>query len=160
MAALILCAALAACDAIPRDSAGALERARGGELRVGVVHNPPFVDVTDDGEVAGIEAGLIEDWARQLGANVAFVEGNETALAEALHRRELDVLAAGLATDSPHAHRVALTQPYLESRDREGRTRKHVLAVTQGESALLLALDRYLASRDRAALRAALEASR
>jgi ABC-type amino acid transport substrate-binding protein len=153
----MLFANLVACDGIPRDSAGALERARGGELRVGVARNPPFVEIADDGAVSGIEIGMLAAWARQLDARIVYVEDSETELVDALHRRELDVVAAGLETDTPHGPRVALTTPYVEVTDRRGKTRRYVLAVTQGESALLFALDRFLAIRDRAALRAAVE---
>ena len=71
-------------------------------------------------------------------------------LAEALHRREIDVLAGGLHQNTPYAAKLALTQPYTEVEDPHGNTRRLVLAVTPGESALLFALDQFLAARDRA----------
>lgn len=148
----LLLLALAGCDLIPRDAAGALEEARGGELRVGVSPNPPWV-ITSDGRVAGLEPELIERWASEQDARVVWQHGSVDMLVEALHRREIDVLAAGLDASTPFKPRLALTQPYLETADRFGRSRRHVLAVTQGESALLFALDRYLAVQDEAALR-------
>jgi hypothetical protein len=50
---------LIGCDALPRDSAGALNRVRGGELRVGVADHPPWVRF-EGGRVAGLEPELIE----------------------------------------------------------------------------------------------------
>ncbi len=143
---------LIGCDAIPRDSAGALNRVRGGELRVGVADNPPWVHF-EDGRVVGLEPELIEAWATALGARVSWKPGAEAELIEALHRREVDVLAAGLDSKTPYKAELALTQPYVEVEDRYGSKKKHVLAVTQGESALLFSLDQFLAARDKAGLR-------
>jgi polar amino acid transport system substrate-binding protein len=148
----LISALLAGCDAIPRDSAGALNRVRGGELRVAVADNPPWVRF-EDARVAGLEPELIEAWAKGLGARVVWRRGAEAELVEALHRREVDVLAAGLEGKTPYQSKLGLTQPYVEIEDRYGAKKQHVLAVTQGESALLLSLDRFLAAQDRARLR-------
>jgi polar amino acid transport system substrate-binding protein len=83
--------------------------------------------------------------------------GAEAELVEALHRRELDVVAAGLQSESPYGKQVALTRSYVEVDDRYGSTKKHVLAVMPGESALLLSLDRFLAAQDKDALRRRVE---
>jgi len=143
---------LIGCDAIPRDSAGALNRVRGGELRVGVADHPPWVRF-EDGRVAGLEPELIEAWAKRLGARVSWKHGAEAELIEALHRREVDVLAAGLDSKTPYQPELGLTQPYIEVEDRHGSKKKHVLAVTPGESALLFSLDQFLAAQDKAGLR-------
>lgn len=111
--ALLAALLLAACD-LPKDNAGTLDRVRGGELRVGVAEHPPWVRL--DGErVGGIEPALIRTWAARLGATVRWVRGAETALVEALDRREIDLLVAGLPRSTPFASRVGLTQPYLET---------------------------------------------
>lgn len=107
LALLLLCA----CD-LPKDSAGTLERVRNGELRAGVVEHPPWVRL-EDGRVKGIEPALVETWAGTLGARVRWVRGSEGELVEALHRREIDVLAAGLERDTPYRSRLGLSQPYL-----------------------------------------------
>jgi polar amino acid transport system substrate-binding protein len=150
----LVAALLGACDAIPipQDSAGTLNRIRGGELRVGVADNPPWVHF-DGGRVAGLEPELIEVWAKELGARVVWHRGAEAELAEALHRREVDVLAAGLDSKTPYQSKLGLTQPYIEVEDRYGSKKRHVLAVTQGESALLLSLDQFLAAQNGAGLR-------
>lgn len=143
---------LIGCDAIPRDSAGALNRVRGGELRGGVADHPPWVRF-EDGRVAGLEPELIEAWAKELGARVSWKPGAEAELIEALHHREIDVLAAGLDSKTPYKSELGLTQPYVDVEDRHGSKKKHVLAVTPGESALLFSLDQFLAARDKAGLR-------
>ena len=158
-AALLATLFLINCGVVPRDSAGTLDRVRGGELRVGVANHPPWVRV-DGNQVTGIEPELIERWAQQLNAQVTWHPGAEADLVEALHRRELDVLAAGLQSASPYGPQVAFTRPYLEVEDRYGATRKYVLAVIPGESALLLSLDRFLASQDTAGLRRRAEQDR
>ena len=54
VAAMVL--VIASCQgAFPADSQGTLERATGGELRVGVSENPPFTGVAPDGAVSGSE---------------------------------------------------------------------------------------------------------
>jgi hypothetical protein len=140
-------ALLTGCDAIPRDSAGALDRARGGELRVGLADHPPWVRFDGEGH-SGLEPELIEAWAKKLGARIHWRRGAEAELVEAVHRRELDVLVAGLDNSTPYRSRLGLSQPYLEYKDRYGSTKKRVIAVTPGESALLLSLDRFLAVQD------------
>jgi hypothetical protein len=140
------------CTSVPRDSHGALDRVRGGVLRAGVVAHPPWTVVEDNG-VSGIEAQLLEQWASQLGARVEWRVADLDQLTEALHRREIDVLAGGLDQKTPYAPQLALTQPYTEAEDARGKTQRLVLAVTPGESALLFNLDQFLAARDGATRR-------
>jgi polar amino acid transport system substrate-binding protein len=96
---------------LPRDSAGSIDRIRGGVLRVGVATRPPWTVVSAQG-VSGVEVDLLSDFARALGARVEWVPGSEAELLEALERRELDVVAAGLTDATPWKGRVALTLPY------------------------------------------------
>ena len=140
------------CSDFPRDAAGALERVRGGELRAGAIDNPPWITWSSDDTVAGVEARLVEAWAGTLRARVRWQRGDTAGLTDALHRREIDVLAGGLRQETPYAAMLALTQPYLQARDAHGESHRMVLAVTPGESALLLDLDRFLASPDARAL--------
>lgn len=125
-----------ACD-FPRDAAGTLDRVRGGEMRVGVVARPPWTRI-EDGRGAGIEAMLVADWAGRLGARVSWVPGNLEDLVEALDHRDIDVLIAGLRRNTPYQSKLGLTQPYFTT------DQDHVIAVSAGENAFLLALDRYL----------------
>lgn len=156
---LLVTGLLINCGVVPRDSAGTLDRVQGGELRVGVVHHPPWVFLDGD-QATGLEPELIERWAQQLHAQVAWVPGAEADLVEALHRRDVDVLAAGLVSDSPYRRQVAFTQPYLEYANAYGSNKAHVIAVMPGESALILSLDRFLASQNRTALRRKVEQHR
>lgn len=149
-------ASLAACD-LPADTAGTLDRVRDGTLRVGLSRNPPWVEVAD-GAARGIEAELLEGFARTLNARVVWTEGSEAALVDALEQRSLDLAIAGFASDSPWGDRVGFTQPYASARaPASGRREDHVIAVMPGENALALALDRYL-QESRPAVIAALAA--
>ena len=141
--------ALAACERFPRDSAGALERIEQRKVvRVGLVENPPWV-----AGAGGLEPDLLIRWAAEQGARVETRRGDLDLLVEALDKREIDVLLAGLEKKTPYASKLALTQPYVNVRGRDGKKEAHVVAVTPGESALLLSLDRYLKGQDEAALR-------
>lgn len=54
----VVCATLAC--GIPRDPEGTLERVRGGPLRVGVIHAPPWVTVEHlDSDPRGLEIDLV-----------------------------------------------------------------------------------------------------
>ena len=146
---------LGGCDRFPRDSAGALERIeRDHVVRVGVVEHPPWVRL-GAGAPAGIEPALVEGWAAERRARVEYRTGDLHALMEALHRREIDVLAAGLHDKTPYAAKAAISQPYVTVKDARGKKETHVLAATPGESALLLSLDRFLKAQDEAAIRRA-----
>jgi hypothetical protein len=122
-----------------------------------VVDNPPWVRF-DNQTITGLEPELIEAWAKSINARVLWQRGAESKLVEALNRRELDVMVAGLDSRTPYHAQLALTQPYVEVEDRRGAKKKHLLAVTPGESALLLSLDRFLAAQDRARLKHRAEA--
>lgn len=153
-AALGLLLGLAGCD-LPRDRAGTLERLRqGGEARIGVAHNPPWT-FAEGGRAGGVETRLAAEWARSVGGRPRLIAGPENELVERLRRGEIDVLVAGLEKDTPHAKALAPTQVYLKTAaaaDRPGKTAGHVMAVRQGESATLHALDGYLLKLDRGAL--------
>jgi membrane-bound lytic murein transglycosylase MltF len=101
----------------------------------------------------GLEPELIEQWAQTLGARVTWRKDALAELAKALHRREIDVLAAGLEETTPYAPELGLTSSYLEVPDAEGKKTRRTLAVTQGESALLLSLDRFLLQQEEAKLK-------
>ena len=143
---------LTGCDRLPRDSAGALNRIQSTrEVRVGVAEHEPWVRWEGD-RATGLEPELIEQWAQTLGARVVWRRDSVAELVKALHRREIDVLAAGLEETTPYAPEVAASQPYLEAPDWQGKTAPHIIAVTQGESALLFSLDRFLSQQDEAKL--------
>ena len=116
LAALIAVAlALGGCR-FPDDTEGTLDRVRGGVLRVGVAEADPFVHLPADGPPEGVEVELVERFARQLDAEVEWVDGSESDLVEALHGRRLDILIAGLTRHSPWQAEIALTRPYLTTK--------------------------------------------
>jgi polar amino acid transport system substrate-binding protein len=135
---------LASCG-LPRDSNHTLDHVRGGELRVGVSEHPPWVAIRQ-GRMDGIEPPLIEELARGLGARPVWRRGAESEILEALHRRELDIVAGGLTDDSPWKGQVAFTHPYFTDTT-TGRAR--VFAVSSGENAFLVHVERFLAPRVR-----------
>jgi len=129
-----------ACDGIPRDAAGSLERARGGVLHVGVTESPPLLTRAGD-SAQGPEAELVRSFARGLDARVEWYWAAASENLERLERRELHVVAAGLTAQSPWSSRVAFTRPWRRTAQDD-----HVLAVPPGESALLAALERHIDS--------------
>lgn len=132
---------------LPHDAAGTLERVRGGTLRVGYTVHPPWV-MDGGARPTGIEPELVRRWARELDARVEWVQGSEAQLIPRLRRRELDLVIGGLAADSPWSGDVSFSQPYAEVRSGPDGTREaHVIAVAPGESALAIALDRFLQPR-------------
>ena len=146
-------ALLGACGELPRDS-GALERIRSsGELRVGAVDDPPWI-AAGTGTPSGHEAVIVQQFAADLGVRVRYVAGSEADLVEALHKHEIDVLAAGWSAKAPYAKRVAVTQPYykaekalLRATHEPEAEKQRVFAVIPGESGLLYRFDRFLLER-------------
>jgi len=138
------CSALSGCD-LPRDPEGTLSRVRNGVIRVGVTPHGRWVESDEGQPPTGIEPTLVEDFARQLGAEVRWYRGSETQVLTALETFELDLVVGGLTDDTLWSDRVGLSQPYFETEDR-----RHVMAVAPGENAFLLQLDRFLKSREEA----------
>lgn len=133
---------------IPADPEGTLDRVTDGTLRVGVSHNPPWTETAASGDPAGAEVRLVEQFAESLGADVEWTELSEARLIAALERGELDLVVAGLVEDTPWTDAAAITRPYTEARDAEGRTQRHVMAARMGENAFLVQLERFLAERE------------
>ena len=107
----VLMLLLAACG-LPRDPDGTLERVRGGTLRVGVVHNPPWASLPRPGEAAGVEARLVRALAAEMGARVEWVPGGASALRGELEHRQLDLVIGGLSAADPWGPKLAFTRPY------------------------------------------------
>jgi hypothetical protein len=137
-AALLFFLVMLGCD-LPRDPLRTLERARGGELRVGVSEDPPLL-VRRGEEAAGEEADLIRGFASRIGARVRWVWGAEEKHLAMLEHHQLHLVAGGLTRSTPWMKKVAVTRPYREER---------VLAAPPGENAFLLELERYLAEQRR-----------
>lgn len=101
----------AGCD-VPRDPEKTLEKVSGGTMRVGLIDSPPWAHLAN-GEPAGIEVELIEDFADELEATVEWFPSSESEAFAALHVGELDVVIGGLTAQSPFSKEGALTHPYV-----------------------------------------------
>ena len=132
------------CDGLPKDNFGTLERIRSQKLiRVGAAEEPPWVEIEGEA-VEGVEAKLVEAFARTQEARVQWTRGSQSALAERLHKKQLDIVVGGFDDKTPLDKKMVLTQPYVTARNAEGKKTKRVLAVMPGESRLLFALDSFL----------------
>lgn len=137
------CIVLSGCG-IPRDMEGTLDRARGGELRVGVSPNPPWVVIEDGKPSGGVETELVKQFADKIDSQVVFTTGTEGQLFAMLAENQLDVVLAGLTDDTPWTE-IGLTRWYVQAYDPiEDKERNHVWAVAAGENRLLLEIDRFL----------------
>jgi polar amino acid transport system substrate-binding protein len=97
----------------PRDAGDTLEKVRGGTLRVGITEHDPWVITQPSDDPAGVEVGLVREFAARLGAEVDYTQGNEEQLVEALHRRDLDVVIGGISDRTRWKKQVGMTKPYL-----------------------------------------------
>ncbi len=148
---LALLVALTACSAtIPTDPDGTLDRVSGGVLRVGVSPSPPWTDLPDgpDGEPAGTEVELVEEFAGTIDAEVQWAAGGEEELIGLLERGELDLVIGGLTARSPWAEKAALTYRYTETTGPDGAKELHVMAAPMGENAFLVELEGFLLEAD------------
>jgi polar amino acid transport system substrate-binding protein len=120
---------LAACG-LPRDPEGTLQRVQHGNLRVGIMHAPPHVDLRGDAP-RGPEVDAVEQLARSLDTELTWRVGGESELMTALAQFELDLVVGGITEDTPYAETVGLTRP------RAGT----VFATPPGENAWLMAVE-------------------
>lgn len=133
---------LAACAPYPRDPGRTTERVEGGVLRVGAIHDPPFVQLREGRAPAGREPQMVHALARSLDARVQWVAGGSDALLGELERSRLDLVIGGLAPRSPWRRRVGLTLPYAAA-DAHGRPRTRVAAVPPGENRWQMRVERF-----------------
>jgi polar amino acid transport system substrate-binding protein len=142
VALAIAAAGVASCD-LPRDPGGATRRVERGVLRVGLSENPPWATHTG-ADFGGIETELASALAARFGAKPVWTVGPESRLVSALERGDLDLVIGGFTSDSPWAHKVAITRPHAEVGGQ-----KHVLLAPPGENRWLLTLDSFIAQRER-----------
>lgn len=137
---------LSGCQAsFPADAQGTLERATGGELRVGISENPPWTQVAPDGTVGGSEVELVTGYAESIDAEIEWMPAGESALAAEMKAGTLDVVIGGFPKDAPWTSDIAFTRPYTTTTGPDGKKVEIVLGVPPGENALLVDLERYLA---------------
>jgi len=142
-ASVVLLASLAGCAAIPADAEGTIDRARGGDLRVGVTANPPWADL-DGPAPGGSEVDLLEDFADTLDADIEWMPGSEGVLVDALRAGDIDIAIGGFTDDTPWSDDAAPTDVYTEVVNDRGVTEKHVMLTRAGENRLLVELETFL----------------
>jgi len=136
---------LIACG-LPRDPEKTSERiASAHVLRVGVTDNGAWVNAKH-AEPSGIEADLVRQFARRIGARVLWSSGSETSLAQQLKHHELDLAIGGFDAKTPWKSIAGVSQPFAETHDK----RKHVFLTAPGENRFMLALDTFLNEHMRA----------
>jgi polar amino acid transport system substrate-binding protein len=148
LSSTFVCLLAAGCGlTIPADPEKTLERVTGSTMRVGVSPNPPWTDI-GVGEPSGTEVDVVREFAGTLQAQVEWVVGGEQPLIEALERGELQLVIGGFTSDTPWTEKAAITKPYAETLDPEGKRKKLVMAAPMGENEFLLALEKFLLGKD------------
>jgi polar amino acid transport system substrate-binding protein len=149
LSSTFVCLLAAGCGlTIPADPEKTLERVTGSTMRVGVSPHPPWTDISGAGEPSGTEVDLVRGFAGTLPAQVEWVIGGEQSLIAALERGELQLVIGGLTSETPWTEKAAITKPYAETKDPEGKRKKLVMAAPMGENAFLLALEKFLLGKD------------
>lgn len=144
LTAVLMLLLLAGCDQWPADPRHSLDSARErGTLRVGVVHSPPWVELTDRASPAGLEVELISEFAAALGLEVEWHTDGVEQQTEALKQAELDILLGGFSSANPWRAEVGQTFVYFREQQ-GGALGKHVMLTAPGENALLMELERFL----------------
>ncbi|SDJ98056.1 substrate-binding periplasmic protein [Microbulbifer yueqingensis] len=104
------------CERFPRDPQHSLKQVQErGKLRVGVVSHKPWVTGNAPGKPGGIEASLLEAFARELEVEIEWHWGSAQEHFEALKHYELDVVAGGITRSNPWRKEVGFTSPYYVS---------------------------------------------
>ncbi|MFL6375651.1 MAG: transporter substrate-binding domain-containing protein [Pyrinomonadaceae bacterium] len=125
------------CDDLPRDQSGTVQRiASSGEMRVGLIENPPFVIRTGN-EPGGVEVEIIKKFAQSMNARPVWNWGGEERLMPALEHNKMDLVAGGIVKSSPWKDRVGITSPYSQDQ---------VIATPPGENQLIKRLDEFLST--------------
>ncbi|MDQ3985633.1 MAG: transporter substrate-binding domain-containing protein [Actinomycetota bacterium] len=101
-----------ACTSLPVDPEGTLNRVEDGVMRVGIIENVPWTDLSED-DPAGVEVTLIRQFSEELDATIEWNEGSEQDLFEALKLGQLDLLIGGITSTTPYSSHAALTHPYI-----------------------------------------------
>lgn len=138
---------------IPTDPDGTLDRVQGGEITIGVVHNPPRVDASgtsaDNAQApTGIEPELAAGFASSLDAEVTWVVGSEANIVKGLKAGTIDLAIAGFTDDTPWSAEAGMTRTCLEGTDEFGSEVKYVFLVPLGENAFLTTLETYICDPD------------
>lgn len=132
----VLTLVLQGCDQWPADPRNSLNSAlERGTLRVGVIANPPWVELADPTAPTGVESDLVAQFAAEHDLVVDWRTGGVEEQIEALRAYELDLLIGGFTRSNPWKAEVGNSFPHHEDR---------VLLTPPGENALLMAVERFL----------------
>jgi len=91
---------------------------------------------------------LVREFAGTLQTQVEWVVGGEQPLIAALERGELQLVIGGFTSETPWTEQAAITKPYADTKDPEGKRKKLVMAAPMGENEFLLALEKFLLGKD------------
>ena len=84
-------------------------------MRVGVIHEPPWVILEEGRDPAGVEPELVRRFAETIDAEIEWVEGTEADLAAAAGGFQIDLIIGGLTREFPYVDDVAMTAPYVDT---------------------------------------------
>ena len=126
------------CEHYPKDPQNSLSQIEGGEIHVGLIHNPPFVNYNSD-DTSGIEVNLVKEFAARHQAEILWIPGSEGNLMEKIQNFEIHLVIGGLKQSTPYRTRIGITRPYH---------RELVMAVPQGENRLLIELEYFLKGQE------------
>lgn len=144
---LALLAFTSGCERWPADPQNSLTAAIDrGALRVGVLANPPWVELGDPDVPAGMEVDLVTEYAEQLGVDVQWHTDGVEQQIEALTSYQLDLVIGGFSAAHPWQAEVGQTFTYFKEPGVRGARGKHVVLTAPGENALLMSLERFLFS--------------
>lgn len=135
---------LSGCTGVPADVDGTLRDVQGGNLRVGITHNPPWTDTTHPDKPSGQEVRLVQQFADSIDASIVWEVGSEAILTDHLHAGSLDLAVGGFTDDTPWTDRAAITVPYDQEQVDGTTKKKHVMFTVLGENRFLTTLETFL----------------
>lgn len=127
-----------ACSNFPKDPEKTLEQVQGQTLKVGITHHPPFTIVSGNSP-SGSEVDLVHKLAKELQADIEWVNNSEEVLFKKLEKFEIDLVIGGVTSKSPWKKHAGFTRPYLKV-NRE----KYVFVVAPGENDFLMKVEKFL----------------
>lgn len=139
---------LFSCHQYPKDPEKTWEKVKNNLLLVGYSENPPWVVESPEGtarqSVGGIEVQLIEEFAARQNAEIQWIKNSENELFQDLIDRKLHIVITGLTTDTPwKKEKIGITRPFFRE-----SSKKHVMAVQEGENAFLIQLEKFLLEKE------------
>lgn len=125
---LIMIVALGSCESFPKDAEGTLNKISDHTVRIG-----KSTSTTD------YDKQLMNGFAKDINAQVEWVEGDQIKLTELLSHHKIDMAIGGFTKEAPLKKEVAISKPYITQGDYE-----YVVAIPKGENALLMKLEKYI----------------